>query len=317
MVANAADVLITNVITFEIQNMAIKSAIRNLSTGHDEKYLLTALFENTVHVWDLDSGKKISEFNTILDSGGDRFAFSEQLGFCVTGAYYKDGVACYSVPDGKMQWQRKDLKKVQSIRISPDGRRVFCCFDEGPCQVLNYKDGSTLEKLRGVRDVEFDPYNSYLLMDKSNPEIFTVNGEKQCTLPRDGFAILDIAFSPSVVAISESANNVRFFDIPNPKNSLTYIPPKSYHVLNLTYNDEAEDFFGVLWDYETGTKKTLIKFNVPELNVIEIADLTDSWEEVFVKSGRKLVTSSGKIINTKNGNVDMILNFPMCDYLDD
>lgn len=125
--------------------------IRHLAASHAGPRAAAATFQSEVEIWDIASGQRVSAFDTVLDFGGRRLAIGPDGDWCVAAAYHVHGIACYDTASGAERWRRKDLKKCQYVGVSCDGRRIYCCFDERPCFVLDASTGETLESLRGVR----------------------------------------------------------------------------------------------------------------------------------------------------------------------
>lgn len=290
--------------------MPIRSAIRHLATSRSGNILLAAEFEQKVYVWDVDTGNQILYFGTILDFGGSRLALSEQKNVCIAGSYRKKSVASYSLIDGSSIWEHKVKKGVQMIRISPCESKTYCCLDEGPCQVFDTNTGELLEKINGVRDVAFDPYNNRTLFIKKKLELHDGQGKNIQQISRETFAVLDIAFGPHHIAISESTGNVRFFPVDDLSKNTVYKPPEKHHVLKLSYSENTNNFLGVQWAYETGGNPSLIKLNALSGEAEEVTTLIDAGKTVFCKLGTYLITSAGNMVQTTSGSIDKTLKFP-------
>jgi hypothetical protein len=75
-------------------------------------------------------------------------------------------------------------------------------------------------------------------------------------------------------------------------------------------------FFGILWDFEKGGPRTLLRFD-PTNGACERVCEFHSWEEVFVDTVNQLVTSAGEIRDLSNGALVGRLAFPRREYPDD
>ena len=139
------------------------SAIRDLAPSFDGDLFLAALFERTVYLWNMETGNCLSEFPTVMDSGGERLVLSQKHSVVLAAAYERHGLACYGLPEGRLRWQRRDLKKIQAIRLDPDEQLAYCCFDERPCYSLSLEDGRTVGRIQRVRDIWLDRYNGLCL----------------------------------------------------------------------------------------------------------------------------------------------------------
>src|SRR5262245_58500523 len=140
--------------------------IRHFASSWSGSVIAAAEFERTVHVWDVAAERHLATFPTIMDFGGRRLAITADGRTCIAAAYNVEGIAAYAATDGVEVWRRKDLKKAQTLRVSLDGRRVYACFDNRSCQVLNRETGKTIGTWAGVRDVWASPYQPVMLLEK-------------------------------------------------------------------------------------------------------------------------------------------------------
>jgi WD40 repeat protein len=290
------------------------SAIRHLAQSAGGDIIAAALFEHTVSLWDISTADRIAEFETILDFGGTRLALSQSEGACLTAAYHIHGLACYSTPAGNLRWQRKDLKKIQQIAVTSDGYRVYCCLEEGSCQIVDISTGVTIDRIRGLRRVYVDSHDAFRLHESSKLSVVDRNGKQRFRIEPDSFAVLDAAFSETFLLISESGADVRMFDLSSGKEVIRHRQPKNHHVLELSFAAGDTVFYGVQWNYNNGGPKCLLRFSpdTPEFDVIR--DIGEPAEVVFCHGGRHLLTSEGNVIECKSGKTVMTLPFPQKEY---
>lgn len=97
------------------------SAFRQLATAIARDDLIaTASLEprvdgttdGSVQVWSLERQALESDFDTVLDFGGQRLALCTTLDqlVVIAGAYERHGICGYNARTGERIWQRKDLK---------------------------------------------------------------------------------------------------------------------------------------------------------------------------------------------------------------
>jgi WD40 repeat protein len=239
----------------------IASAIRHIAPAHYGEIVATALFEKTVSLWDTSTGNRVSEFETILSFGGTRLALSRAEGACLAAAYKIHGLACYNTPIGKLRWQRKDLKKIQQIVVKPDEKYVYCCFDEGSCQLIEVATGKTTERIRGLRRIWLDSRYGFQLRKSSNLSVVDSSGKQSFKIEPNSFAVLDAAFSKNNLAISEAGADVRIFDLSSGQEVLRYAQPRNHHILELSSSAHGPAFYGVQWNYNDGGPKSLLRFS--------------------------------------------------------
>ena len=285
----------------------------HLATSADGDILAAALFEHTVLLWNTTTGDCISQFETVLDFGGIRLALSEAESACLAAAYYVHGLACYDTPSGALRWQRCDLKKVQQIVVTADGRHAYCCLEDRPCQIVSISNGETTDKLRGVRGIWIDTQSGLQLHESA--KLTVVDGQKKVfRIVPDSFAVLDASFSHNRLAVSESGADVRIFDLSSGHEVLRHTQPKNHHILELSSVPDDSVFHGVQWNYNEGGHKLLLRLSADAEESEIIRDLGEPAEVSFCHGGRWLVTSEGGLIDCRSGETLRRFDFPQAEY---
>jgi hypothetical protein len=88
-----------------------------------------------------------------------------------------------------------------------------------------------------------------------------------------------------------------------------FAPTSGSHVLKLHYNPVDGFLYGVLWAYEDGRFRRLLRLDPRDGRCEQICSL-GSWDEAFGAVGQQLITSSGDIIALATGQVTGSLAFP-------
>ena len=298
--------------------MPTASAIRELSAAKNAPWIAAAFFEETIQIWDLATSEQISEFESVFSlGGGDRLTLHPEGETCVAAAWNKGrqgGVACYDAAEGTLRWHREDLMQTQFARFSLDGRTLRVGVEAGPLQVLEAATGMTIDKFAGIKAVFNNPYSNVRLLETRKRGYF-LQGTNKVRIPNLSFALLDVAFSPNRVCVSESGGPVRCLDCDSGLELWRYDPPRHSHVLRLRYRPADQLFYGVQWEYETGASRALISFAGEDGQGSELCQL-DSWYEEFCLDGDAVVTSKGDLISTADGAIKGHLAFPQKDYPD-
>lgn len=172
----------------------------------------------------------------------------------------------------------------------------------------------TIDKFGGIKAVFDDPYSNLLLLE-TRKRGYLLQGTNKVRIPNLSFALLDVAFSPNRVCVTESAGPVRCLDCESGLELWRYDPPRHSHVLQLRYRPADQLFYGVQWEYETGSSRALIRFAGEDGKSCELCQL-DSWYEAFCLNGDAVVTSRGDLISTDDGDIKSHLEFPRKDYPD-
>lgn len=285
--------------------------ISHLATSPNGSRVAAGEFERTVQIWDLKSRKRISIFDTVLSYGGHRLAITGDGKVCIAGAYLVEGVVAYSTTTGKIVWHRKDLKKVQRIRISNDDQRVFCCFSEKSCQILDRRTGKTVSTWSGVRDVWLSDVAPVALLEKNSGILVrSLHGQKALRLdckPRVG--LLAAAFTLDHCVISESAGALRCFDLKTGRECWSFAPHPGEHFLDVAHVARDKVLVGICWPYEKGGKYRLLSIN-PDSGVTTKATVLPSCSETaFCNGGSRLLLNTGLVFDTVTGKREQALAF--------
>jgi WD40 repeat protein len=285
------------------------STIRHLAASRDGSVVAAAEFKSLVHLWDLNSLSWLRTFNTTLDFGGRRLAVSPDGSLVAAGAYRRHGIAVYRASDGSELWRRKDLKKVQRLEFSNDGRRLFCCFDDKACESLDSSNGASGVTLRGARNIWVSKIGSARLIECAKNYIIE-DDTRRFAIPMMSFAALSAAFSRSQVCLSEAGGSVRVYSLSSATMLWQYDPPKGTHFLRVTCMENIDEFAGVSWAFNGGGGYMLHRFNRDTGESARVADAPDAYECVFFRNGTRLLTASGAVINVTSGDLEATIDFP-------
>jgi outer membrane protein assembly factor BamB len=286
--------------------------IRHFASSWSGSVIAAAEFERTVHVWDVAAERHVTTFPTIMDFGGTRLAITPDGKACIAAAYYVEGIAGYAASDGTEVWRRKDLKKTQRLRVSLDGRRVFACFENRSCQVLNRETGKTIKTWAGVRAVWESPYQPVMLLEKRTLVLQSPEDQKIAKIPAETFAVLCVAFGPGLVCVSESGGPLRCLDTETGEERWRF-HEKEQHFLKLAYAEQVQAFVGVCWPYERGGSFRLLRFEPQSGEASVVTDLGKAAEFEFCLRGTRLLLSDGSVMDSATGRREGILAFPVSE----
>lgn len=265
--------------------------------------------DRSVQVWSIDREMPKSEFDTVLEFGGQRLALcgAGDRMVVVAGAWERHGICGYDAASGKLLWQRKDLKKVQSV--SPAyGDSVAACFDTRSMQVLDVASGITIATVRGVRRFWQSRHQAIGAAEVLGhvAMLKTDDWKIQCRIAVPGFALLAAALAPDAIAISNAvdgdsneASVVYCFSLSGEPLWQRQNPPGTT-VPWLGWDDEARVWLGIQHDVERRLADTLLRWSADGATVSSIA-LNSIAEYAFLPSGHLLVTGLGHVVDTKTG----------------
>ncbi len=294
------------------------SVIRHLFAPYDGPRIVGAEYESTVYVWDLKTRKEVSVFETPLDYGGSRLAINPRGDICAVASYTLGGLACYAADSGELVCIRDDLKKLQRIKYSPDGKLLYCAGAQGPLTVLDAETCVDFAKYPSTEKVFLSPYQPVELLSKRKGpiELRMVGGKRIAAPARTTFAILDVAFGLDRFCMSESGGPVRCFETEAGAELWRYVPQPGHHILRLAYTPKAGAFFGVEWPYFKGGAKRLLCFDPESGKPTQVVIIEKhSLKEVFCCRGEVLLTTEGELIDVVTGATKRAFQFPASENI--
>ena len=304
--------------TRTIISRMLDSAIRTISIAGCSPTAAAASFERKVQIWNIATAELVSEIETVFEFGGDRLTLSPNGECCVAASFragQKGGVVCYETRSGGKVWHRADLRRVQGVRFSATGETIRCRVEGGPIQTLDAHTGLTLGSLRKIREVFDSPFTTHeLQVPHVRDGDLIIAGSTKLLVPRLTFAILDAAFTPDALCLSEASGPVRCVDLGTAKERWRYTPPAGNHVLGLSYQTD-QSFYGVQWAYESGGPVMLLQFAQSTGDARNVCDLK-SFPDAFAFGHGYVLVSSGDVVSLPTGSIVRHLAFPMKNYPD-
>jgi WD40 repeat protein len=272
--------------------------IRHLAVNLEGNIVAAAEFKKVIHIWNAQSATKLITLQTNLDFGGRRLAISPDGNFCAVGAYNRYGISLYSVNNGSLLWNRKDLKKVQWLDFNLFDGNVIVGIDEKPLHVLDLMTGNTLETVRGVKAKWISCYDDFYLLKKAASLNLYRNNKLVALLERTSFAVLSVAFSKDKVIVSEAGGPISAYLLTSGDLAWRNYPNVGSHFINLNYNNATSKVYGVLWAYDKGGPRFLCSIDLTSGTVLDKLQLNEqTTEAIFSKRGSYLITSTGDIYN--------------------
>lgn len=311
------NLLLTTGLTYRTLRQMRASAIRQLAVSAGATRVAAAVFEKTVQIWDLATRELVREFETVFCFGGNRLALDAGGQKCVAAGWNKGkrgGVACYGADSGQLIWHRQDLRHTQRVRFSPTRNAFWCVPDSGRTRLLDCDDGSDVASIVGLRDLFDGGYSKHLLLEKRKRN-YTLKNGKPREIPRLTFALLDAAFGPQSIAITESGGPVRCMDSMTGIERWRFTPEEGSHFLNLWFRNADGNFYGVHRQYQQGRFRRLVRLDAATGEPRILCDL-DSSEEAYCEKLDRVITSSGALIGLKEGKLLHRLGFPQKENSD-
>jgi hypothetical protein len=219
-------------------------AIRDIACPLESADLFaTAEFDGRVTVWSVAAQKPIATFDTVCEFGGKRLAVVDgDPPIVVAGAWARHGVCAYEATSGRMLWQRRDLRQVQTLSALPSGR-VGVGFERRVFHVLAASSGETLTTIRGVYDLYASRNVPFALgQGRSGSEwigLYDLRGARIWRAHMSSFAIVDAALGPDAILVAEVGSPLGCLDWSG-VDQWHWVPPGSGDVIRVAWNEQAE-----------------------------------------------------------------------------
>jgi WD40 repeat protein len=286
-----------------------KDQVQLIASSYDGSLIAAADQDRCVQIWNLSDRCQISTFETTIDFGGKRLAISRNGGHCGVGAYDDYGIALYKTSDGTEVWRRKDLKKVQGIRLSNDDRQLMCGFADKPYEFLGLTSGQSERTLYDVEDAWQSNYDDAFFIRGRSCLITDSEFNQVATVRRTSFGILGCAFAPGKICTSEPRTLVRCYDLQSGQKQWRYDPGNGNHAVQLTYIESDQLFAAVILPYKSGGDRLLVTLREDNGEVVKVTTIGNVRYYAFCSRGSILLTSDGKIRSTVTGEVEGVLDF--------
>lgn len=143
---------------------------------------------------------------------------------------------------------------------------------------------------------------------KSSPYILR-RGAEEFQIPRMTSATLDVDFAPDCVCFSEAGGLVRCVDYWNGCTRWVFRPEPGSHALQIHYNSTDDSFYAVVWDYDMGRFRRLLRIELVSGEQETVCALKSSNEK-FLSKRAELITSDGTVIELSTGRRINRLDFP-------
>jgi WD40 repeat protein len=264
---------------------------RELATALRAPFFAAATDGGRVHVVGLKTGRVRAAFDTIWSFGGQRLALSPDAKLVAAGAYHVHGAACYDARTGALVWRRADIKKVQALSFSSDGRSLYVGTDDRPLHVLSAADGRTLSTVRDAFECVVSEHGDLRVLCSRRARVEDARGRAIARITLESFGILSASFGPRTLAISEAGGAVRFFDTTSWDEIWRFTPGAGRHALEVAYAAGRRSFVAALWNYNRGGPVDLVDLDPARELVRPVARVRcEGTAGVFASRGRLFLT---------------------------
>lgn len=266
----------------------------------------------------------IDQMETMLDFGGRRLALTPDGSTCIVGSWGERGtgqrgLAAYSVPYGRLLWNRSDIRRIQSVAASGSGREIYCGVENTHVYIIEASTGTTLSTVRSARKIFGSRYTPHRLV--AQKERYTVCGATEFHISPLSFALLDAAFSSDAVCLAEPRNALRPREHPGGVRLLDIETGEQRWYLDLrairvAFNSADENFYCIAATESEPRRRSLIRLAGSAADCVRMLVFDHCGEAAFTPSGQALITAKGDVYETSSGVLLTHLDFPQRDYPD-
>ncbi len=290
------------------------SKVDEIVASDESSFVAVVDIDCNVYIWDLSTGRKISEFRSFWDIGGRRLAISKDGSRCAVGAWNRYGITMHDTTQGRILWQIKELKRVQSLEFSRYLSALFAEIDMRAFHIVDTESGETLEKMRGIEGIYESPFEKIELLERKSAGLEIVDFDTKRTIfkiARMSFAVLDAFFTKRSVVVWESGHypettqSIGCYSLNGGNLIWRYQVPKDSHLTSLGYRESSAEPLAIK-DY-----RTLLAFDENDGRITKEIPIGDAVRSAFAIGGSLLVTWMGKVHDTMTGRTVLNLEFPL------
>ena len=268
--------------------------VLSVSFSPDGKTLASGSADNSIKLWDVQTGKEIATLQ-----GHDDFVSSVSFspdGKTLASASLDTTVRLWDVQTRKkiatLQGHQLD---VHSVDFSPDGKTLASGSADNSIKlwdVQTWKEIATLQRHDGwINDVSFSPDGKSLVSVGSKMRLWDVEtGKEITTIQGHGTEVMSVSFSPDgkILAYESDNNTIKLWDVQT-REKIATLQGHDDFVLSVSFSPDGKtlasgshDNSVKLWDVQTGKEITTIRGHDDFVNNVS-----------FSPDGKMLVSSSG------------------------
>lgn len=235
-----------------------KAEILHVNITSDNQRVISTLFDGTVKVWDLESGKLL---HTLSNHTKNLTALAVTPdGQKVVASYWDRTIKIWDVKSGKLLHTllgHTDDVNVKAVGMFPNGQRAFSISWDGSLKVWDLESGKLLQTLSGYQEEQ----GLGVIIIPSSPEPFDKDSVATAVTP-DGKRIVSVSnesIRRSSRVVEPGGYALRVWDIENGKPPQILSSPSDGHInaVAVTPNGQkaiSTSSYGYsnVWDIESG-----------------------------------------------------------------
>jgi len=287
--------------------------VNSVSFSPDGKYIASGKDEDTVKLWEVESGKEIRTF-TGHTSSVTSVSFSPDGKYIASGSN-DDTVKLWEVDSGKeIRTLTGHTGDVNSVSFSPDGKYIASGSDDDTVKLWEVDSGKEIRTLTGhtsfVKSVSFSPDGKYIASGSnddtvklwevdSGKEVRTFSGHTEC--------VKSVSFSPDGKYVISGSwdDTVKLWEVDSGKEIRT-LTGHTVAVISVSFSLDGKYIASGSWDgtvkiWEVDSGKEIRTFLGHTYSVSFSPDgkyvISGSWDETVklweVDSGKEIRTLTG------------------------
>lgn len=231
------------------------------------------------------------------DYGGNRLAILQDGSGFAAAAFESYGVSFHRADTGERVWNRRDLKRCQTVAFLNGDQWLFCELEGRSSLLLDPTTGENLLVLPRIHAWFWCPFTSRSLQHRAGGYYWLLRESLAmlAKIPMTSFGLLDVAFSPSIVCVSEACQSVRAFE--SATGQLLWELPKrtGVHATQIVYSPKSNEFVAVMFPYETALDSRLTRIDPVTGAVIGAYEIPRTTSVGFASAGTRFVGSRGEV----------------------
>ena len=276
-----------------------ENAIRHIAVSREGDLFATGAFERIVTVWSYPERRKIAELETHMDFGGRRLAIvGGTRPRLLAGAYHRYGIACYDPLAGSRLWERRDLKRVQTVSACGETRVCVVGLDSRPAHALDIDTGHTIALWRGAGKGHAHS-DLTVLISKRLIVCLDQDGQVKwrARLPEELWGALDVAVGKPGITVAFAREGLVTFEATSGHVLWHLRPPEGEHYLRVSWCERDDCFYAVQWSYLRSGPYSIVAISAEGRHEQRVGILR-AGEVEFWKQGTAVVSSDGHVRDT-------------------
>jgi hypothetical protein len=194
-----------------------------------------------------------------------------------------------------MMWQRKDISKIQYIKIDTSNENIYIGTEMSSMVVMQLHSGIIIDKIKVATKIFFDPLSSktFLLLNQNQ-----VVGE-DINIMCPTFAFLDVLPIGTGIVLSAAKGELFYHDYSQHKICWQIKPRDKEHFIKIAFSKKANTIYAILYKYDNNR-------NEPQHYLVGISANNgcakfafplplESCEYGFACHATKIICSSGEV----------------------